>query len=342
MALVVLAAGVLVSACGSGGPGGSGGSGGAGGFGGGTGLTAALSRVADTGNTRSQIYYDHTAALVAVAGKRLSAAGYSTLVGMGAGALQADEPLLQSQAGIQLTSEQYAISAGSPPRVVGFLAGGQNAAQVTRDLTRQGWKRRGDLLVMLPLNLLNSLDGSTGGALSLVEPTGSDVIYGNQRADLSEAEAPSGTTLAQDPLVSALATCLGNVAAAEIVSGYPGPAVKPAELAVGVSTPASNSAAPHVVACAAWSSPGAASGYAANLRRALSSGSSVSAGERWSALLRHASVTSIGGRQNVVGWQAQAPGRALAVFQLIDNEDLPALPDCGRLSRAAAARVIGC
>jgi hypothetical protein len=324
------ALGALVCACGSGGSGG------------GTGLTAALSRVADTSNTRSQIYYDDTAALVELAGKRLAGTGYAPLRGLGAGGLQSAIPELQSQADINVFDEQYAISTGTPPAVVGVLAGGQNAAQVTKDLTKQGWKRHGSQLVMLPLNLSNSLAGATAGTIARVQPSGSDVIYGMQAASLSQAGSPPGKTLAQNPLISALANCLGHVVAAGIFSNYTGPPQKPAAVAVGVTSPASNASVPHAVACVAWPSSGAASRYAANLRKALSGGSSLTLNERWSALLSHASVTSIGGSQNVVEWQAQTPGSALAVFNMIDREDLPALPDCTHVPPAAQAHIIGC
>lgn len=329
-ALAVVAAGALVSACSSGGSGA------------GSGLTAALSRIADTSNTRSSIDYDNTAALVALAGKRISGKGYATLTGSGAAILQSAIPELQSQAAINMFDEQYSISAGQPPSVLGVLAGGQNSAQVTKGLTKQGWKKQGNQLVMLALNLENQLDSATGGQLARVQPSGSDVIYGMAQANLSQAGSPSGTTLAQDPLISAVANCLGNVVAAEITGKYSGPAQKPAAVAVGISSPSSSTAAPHVVACVAWPSSAAASKYAANLRKVLSSGFSPELDERWSAVLSHASVTSIGGSQNVVEWQAQTPGRAEEAFQLIESENLPALPDCSHLTRAQAAQVIGC
>jgi hypothetical protein len=315
LAAGAVAAGALVSACGSGG----------GGSGGGTGLDAALSRVADNSNTRSLVLYDDTAALVKLAGKRLGT-GYGPLAGTGAGGLQSYFAVIQGQAGLRPLDEHYAISAGSPPAAVGILVGGQNADQVTRGLTRQGWKRDGARLVMLPLNLSNPLDGETAGWLSQVQPTGSDVIYGQPQADLRQAGAPAGPTLAQNPQISALANCLGDVVAAAILAVYnTGAAVKPA-VAVGVSRPASNAAVPHAVACVAWPSSDAASRYAANLRQALASGKSLASNQPWSAIVRRASVTIVGGGQNVVEWQAQTPRSPLIVFQMIFNKDLPALP----------------
>jgi hypothetical protein len=59
-------------------------------------------------------------------------------------------------------------------------------------------------------------------------------------------------------------------------------------------------------------------------------------------LLTHPSVASIGGSQNIVQWQADTPRRADQIFQMYLNQDLPALPGCARLPKAAASTVIGC
>jgi hypothetical protein len=314
--LAVAAAGAL-AACGSGGGAASGG---------GTGLEAALSRLADTSNNRSLITYDDTAALVKLSGNTLSATGYAPLIGNGVGSLIADASTVQSLAGINLLGEQYGISAGVPPATVGVVAGGQNAALVTRKLVGQGWKRQGQRLVMLPLNLNNELDGETTGLLSLVQPTGSDVVFGLPKGNLSQAGTPAGETLEQDPRISALASCLGNVVAADITNEDPFTTLKPSEVAAGVTTPASNAAVAHAVVCVAWPSSGTAARYTSALRQALATGSSQRTRERWSAMLRDASVTTIGGSQNVVQWQAQTPQGALTVLDMVDSADLPGLP----------------
>jgi hypothetical protein len=53
-------------------------------------------------------------------------------------------------------------------------------------------------------------------------------------------------------------------------------------------------------------------------------------------------VTSIGGSQDIVQWQADTPRRADQIFQMYLNRDLPALPYCARLPKVAQSRVIGC
>jgi hypothetical protein len=221
--------------------------------------------------------------------------------------------------------EQYAISAGGVPRDVGVLDGGQDASLVTKDMMDQGWIQYGTRLAMEPLNVSNNLDGETAGSISQVQPSGSDVIFGNTQADLSQAGSPRGTTLARDPVISALANCLGDVVAATFMSGFQGPALKPAEFAVGVTRPASKTTVPRAVFCAAFASSGAASQFTADLRQALSSGLSQGFNEQWSHILRQASVTSVGGTQHVVRWRAQTPGNAAEVFSLV-YDDLPALP----------------
>jgi hypothetical protein len=55
----------------------------------------------------------------------------------------------------------------------------------------------------------------------------------------------------------------------------------------------------------------------------------------------HGSVTSIGG-QNIVQWQAGTPRRADQILRMYLIGDLPALPYCAKLPKAAQSRVIGC
>jgi hypothetical protein len=85
---------------------------------------------------------------------------------------------------------------------------------------------------------------------------------------------------------------------------------------------------------------GAAARYSADLQRILASGSSPVTGVRYSVLLRHASVTNADGSQHLVEWQADTLNSAELVFEMADQVDLPALPDCPRLSRHA--HVPGC
>jgi hypothetical protein len=310
---------------------------------GGSGLEMALSHVADTANTRSQILYDDTAELVQLVGRNPgSATGFGALRGWGASLLSTMAYLLPGDTGINLFNESYAVSAGSPPDTLSLLDGGQSASLVTSRMTRLGWKRSGARLIGPPSLTADPTVSQYAQYMPQVLPSGSDVVVGSSAADLGQIGTPSGPTLAADPRISGLAQCLGNVVAAGIFSGGDLGGGKPAAVAVGVSQPASSTAVPHAVVCVAWSSQAEAANYAAELRQALSSGVSPETDERYSAVLLHPSVTSVGGSQHVVEWQADTPANASLVFLMIEQVDLPALPDCGALTPLARARVPGC
>jgi hypothetical protein len=310
---------------------------------GGTGLETALSHVADTPGTRTQISYDDTAALVRLSGTDPgSTKGFALLRGWGASSLATVMVYLAHDTGISLFGEDYAITAGNPPRALTLLHGGQNASLVTSSLTKLGWKQNGGMLVG------PAFPGGSGKAsnyslqLHVVQANGSDVTFGGSDADLSQIGSPSGSTLAGDPLIGALASCLGDVVAAQVQVGGDLGDGNPVAVAVGVAAPASNAATPHVVACVAWPGQAGAAQYAADVRKALSSGSSLATNQPFSALLSHPSVTSIGGSQNIVQWQADTPSRADLIFQMYVDRDLPGLPYCAKVPAAARSRVIGC
>lgn len=317
------------------------------GGGGGSGLQTALGRIANTSNNRSQIYYDDTAALVKLAGANpASTKGFAPLRGLGSSGLASLAAELPGPTGIKLLGESYSISAGTQPDDVSLLSGGQDTAKVTSDLRKLGWKQE-DGRLAAP-SLASTSGNALGGTLSVfmdqVSASGSDVIFGGAGAKLGQAGSPGGQTLAQDPMISALAGCLGNVVAAWIGSYGTGPQLRPApsEVAAGLLSPASNSAVPRAVGCAAWPTAAAASTYQRDLTRALASGMSVSRGERFASLLTHVSVRDVGGPDHVVSWQASTPGAAQLVIQLVASSDLPGLPDCQRLSPQAAAHEPGC
>lgn len=308
----------------------------------GTGLESALSHVADTASTRNQVWYDNTAELVALAGGNpASQKGFAPLRGNGAYPLVDTFSQLPSDTGINVFNENYAISAGLPPHALSLVHGGQNASTVTSRMTKLGWKKEGGKLVAPSPQGANPDAALYALNMGQVQPSGSDVVFGGSGADLSQIGSPSGSTLASDPRISALAGCLGNVVAAGLFSGGHLGGKNPAAVAIGVGQPASNTGTPHAVVCAAWSTQAQATQYAADVRSALSSGVSPVTDQRYSSYLRNASVTSVGGSQHVVEWQADTPGNSSRVIQMVSDFDLPALPDCSRLP-AAAARVTGC
>jgi hypothetical protein len=312
---------------------------------GGTGLDTALATVADTAVTRAQISYDDTAELVRLSGTSPGTTkGFAVLRGWGASSLMDLAAQLSSDTGISVFTEDYAISAGNPPQMVTLLHGGQSASLVTSRLGKLGWKQDNGALSGPPPTGGGGSDVTGLYALQMhvVRADGSDVRLGQSGASIGQLDSPSGSTLASNPLISALAGCLGDVVAAQIQVGGDLGGKSPAAVAIGVRRPASNTATPRAVACVAWSGQAAATQYTADARKALSSGMSLATLQPYSGLLSHASVTSISGSQNIVQWQADTPRRADQVFQMYLNRDLPALPNCSRLPRAAGSTIIGC
>jgi hypothetical protein len=316
--------------------------------GGSSGLQAALGRIANTSGNRSQIWYDDTAELVKLAGASpASAKGFAPLRGIGTSGLVSIAAELAGQTGIKVFGEDYSISAGSPPAAVSLISGGQNASQTASDLTKLGWVKQGSTLLAPSLASTggNDLTGTLSVYLGRVSDSGgSDLVFGGRGADLGQAGSPSGRTLAQDPVIGALASCLGNVVAAWIGTYDAGPQLRPApsEVAVGVLTPASNASVPQAVACTSWPSTTAAGTYQRNLSRALTSGMSFSRGQRFSSLLTQPQVRDVGGPEHVIAWQAGTPGDSQLAFQLVESTDLPGLPDCQRIPPSDWGQYPGC
>jgi hypothetical protein len=311
---------------------------------GGTGLDAALSHVADTPATRVQVSYDDTAELVKLSGNDPgSTKGFAGLLGLGSGALVDLYASLASDTGISLLREDYAVTAGNPPQALTLLHGGQDATLVTSRLTKLGWKQGSGMLTG-PSSPAGDSQAAFLYALQLhvVRAGGADVAFGGSGADLGNIGSPPGSTLAGDPLVSALADCLGDVVAAQVFVGGDLGGRNPVAVAVGVRTPASDAATPRAIACVAWQSQAGAAQYATDARKALSSGLSLATNQPYSAQLAHPSVTNVGGSQHLVQWEADTPGRASLIFQMPLDRDLPGLPYCARLPTAARSRVIGC
>jgi hypothetical protein len=297
----------------------------------------ALARVADTANTRSSIYYDDTAALIQLGGGHpFPRTGVAALATFGASDLAASALYLQHDTGINLSGASYDITAGTIPQTMTLVAGGQDAALVTSSLEKLGWQQDGGQLTLPGSALFGQSPGVNpdvemyGQAIDHARAAGPDVAGGGQPADLGQIGSPPGPTLATDPGIRALASCLGDVVAAQFASGAPF-ASKPGEIAVGVQRPASNAATPRVVACVQWPTQAAADQYAAALRTALAHGGGHIV-KSWSTSFKNASVTVIGDSQHVVEWQASAPGHASLVFLLVEPGDLPALSAVGQPS----------
>jgi hypothetical protein len=318
-------------------------------------LMTALAHVADTANNRSWIWYDDTAAIGPISGAGSSPGyqrkGFASLRGIGTGTSTLESAQAAKDTGIDIYNEGYSISAGTLPRELTLVDGGQNAQVVSTGLGALGWRDNRGTLQAPPLSDFMAPGGKSLAAASYrpildqVKASGSDVKYGDSGTDLDEIGSPSGPTLAGDPLISALANCLGDVVAAEfnVHGSYYGQPVGrgPVEAAIGILRPASNAATPRTVVCAAWQSESAASRYAADVRKAIFSETSITGKQRYPTELTDSTVTVGGGGQHIVEWRADTPTGAATVFGMMQLYDLPALPSC-TLARKAKADAIGC
>jgi hypothetical protein len=290
----------------------------------GSGLETALARIQDTPANQEAIDYDNTAELVSLVGKNPGAdtKGFAPLRGMGAAYLLPS--VVSHDTGLNMFAESYAITVGSLPLLT-LIAGGQDAAGVTGKMTKLGWKKGADGTLTAPSEVSAGGFGGAGQWASLmvkVHAVDSDVLIGgggSTSADLGQIGAPSGPTLADDPIIKGLAGCLGNVVAATISR----PAG--ARAAVGIAAPPSATAVPHAEVCVSWPDQAAADAYAAKARKYLT----------------HASVTNVGGDTHVIKWEADSPN-VQTVFNMMLSFELPGPPNCAKLTPAAAERVIGC
>jgi hypothetical protein len=319
-------------------------------------LLTALAHVADTANNRSWIWYSDTAAIAQIAGTGSSPAyqrkGFGSLRGMGAGTSTLGSAQAAKDTGIDIYNEGFAISAGTLPKELTLVDGGQNELAVTVGMASLGWQDNRGTLTAPPLSGVMAPPGSASfraltyrPILDQVKASGPDVAFGGAGTDLREIGSPSGSTLARDPLIRALANCLGDVVAAEfnVHGSYFGQRVGrgPVEVALGVPRPASNTAMPRAVVCAAWPSEDAAKQYAGDVQAAISSGESITGKQRYATELTNSTVTTLGGVSHIVRWQADTPAGVGTVFGMMQLYDLPALPSCV-LAREAHVRTVGC
>lgn len=309
-----------------------------------TGFRAALAHVAATDTTRAYVSYDDTAALVAVAGKDLAPAAddrahYGQLRGNGVPSLTPYAFVLHDSAGLALFDAKYTISGGMPPNQVGFVSGGQPADQLTKGFTGLGWHQDGNRLVAP--GMADIKDDTLGAAVfSLAQLSAADgnLRYGSQSAKLDDIGGTPAHSLADDPLIGALADCLGPVAAATIDARGTSPAKPhPKAIALGLRAPKQKTDTPHLVACAAFGNADDATSYRDRVRKALTTGTSLASNQPWHELLTSPSVADPTGDQHIVAWQADAPDHANLAVDLLARNDLPALADCSRLPPAIRA-----
>lgn len=319
-------------------------------------LLTALAHVADSASSRSWIWYDDTAAIAQTAGTGsrpgYQPKGFGSLRGIGTGTSTLESAQAAKDTGINIYNEGYSITAGTLPKAMTLIHGGQNPVAVNVSLAALGWQdNRGTLQAPPPsVDMEEPVDSaiarrSYAFTLNQVKPSGPDVKFGNSGTNLDAIGSPSGPTLASDPLIGALANCLGDVVAAEfnVHGSYYGQRVGrgPVEVAIGVLRPASNTATPRTVVCAAWPSENAAKRYAGDVQQAISTETPIAGKQSYSTTFTNVTVTRVGGGQHIVQWQADTRAGVGTVFGMMQLFELPALPSC-QLAREAHVRPIGC
>jgi hypothetical protein len=286
------------------------------------GLAGALNRIAANDTTRQEVNYDDTAAIRALIGDGPVREGFGQLALRGAPNLVNLGNTAETELRLVPLQASYTISAGRPPNTVGVVAGGQKGDEVSGALTKLGWTRDGDRLVAPGLSTAEPNVSRYALALGQVRADGADVVYGSAGAQLSHAGRPSGDTLGGDRRIKALAGCLGDVVAAQIVANRDGEATA---IAVGVLRPAAKTDTPKTVVCVAWGAQQAADGYATRVKDALANGRSQASRQPYAELVRAPEVTTVGGDEHLVRWRGETPGRAALGFQMLATRDLPGL-----------------
>jgi hypothetical protein len=285
-----------------------------------SGLIGALARIAATDNTRLAVNYDDTPALLELAGSDSPRQGFGMLALVGAPNLANLASAIEKDVRLAPRRATYTVSAGQPPNSVGLIAGGQNGEDVSGALTKLGWTRDGDNLVAPSLSSVEQRAASYALQLSQVRVDDAEIVYGSMKAELADAGRPSGPTLADDRRIRALADCLGDVVAAQIVAER---AVGDSSaVAVGVQRPAAKSDPPRSVVCVSWRDQSTAKTYQTEVTAALADGRSLASNREYAELIRSPEVINVGGDEHVVRWRGDTPQTAL-VFRMLAARDLP-------------------
>lgn len=290
------------------------------------GLRKALGRVAVTAETRINITYGDTSALVRLAGKNWEESkGFAPLRAVGLEPLAPYGEQVAKDTAIRPFDASYAIIAGAGTKAVGVISGGQRGEQVTEAMTKLGWREESSRLLAPDIGVVG---GTTAGQYALafaqMKLDGADLIFGEREADLSGVGKPPGKKLSEDKQIDALVNCLGDVVVAEFDGTGADSVTLPSMIAVGVRRPENATDTPRAVACFSWNSESGADKFATKVSSELNT-AKARTGEKYSDLLKNSKVTKVGGARNVVRWQADTPTDALLALQLLARSDLPGL-----------------
>ncbi|MFB9445467.1 hypothetical protein Dvina_19155 [Dactylosporangium vinaceum] len=271
----------------------------------------ALGRISATDNTRKQIVFSETAAMV-----KLTEGRWSQMSVRGA---QPFGPEME-QFGIVTKAANWSITAGAPPSHVMVIDGGQDTALVKSSLQKLGYTLDGDIL-KAPTDYNEALTASIAPLLPQARVTGSDVLVAGRSGTFTDVTTDAGTSLAADARVKAIVDCLGDVVTADIYTTFKAvPAV-----AVGVRRPQTSAATAQAVVCTAWTSTDAAKVAASQQENAYATGSSRRSQKAYNSMYSTVTVKVLDGPQHLVQVLSTA-GSPSYVFDQLNTRDLPGVP----------------
>ncbi|AYY14403.1 hypothetical protein EF847_18615 [Actinobacteria bacterium YIM 96077] len=173
---------------------------------GGTALEESLSRFRADESTRSYVEFGNASRIDELSGGTVDGT-WGSLAGLGSGALFQHRTELPDELAIHPSEAESAITTGQPPAALTLLQGGQDGDEITSAANDAGWT--GDDVLTLDDLGTNPL----AVTIPQIVPLAEDVAVGSAEADMSIVDT-DGDTLAADPLVSELASCLGDVVGA--------------------------------------------------------------------------------------------------------------------------------
>jgi len=292
------------------------------------GLLGALGQVRATDSTRLYVEYGDLAAIRRLSGTdqdKTDRDRFLGISGTGFSNLAPSAVPMTEDLRFDPSAMDEALVAGQPPDWVGVLWGDYDVEALDRELADRGipsaaalggtrWRSGADreLRVEGPLTGI-----ARTNELNNLRTAPDSFIYAPARAGLDWAVLPGADTLADDPVLAALAGCLGDVVAAVFVR----PEEDPTAYAVGVRAP--SAAEVTDVACLAPTDAGTATRLRDRVEGELADGSAPSTRQPWSELLPDASVDVVDGA--VVRIEAKPVGPVGRVLQMLFNRDLAAL-----------------
>lgn len=187
-----------------------------------SGLVAALSKVRATDSTRKYVAYGNLGAIRTLA--EVDPARFMTLQVFGAGGLGPWSPLISQDLGFDPLSFQESLSAGVPADWAEILWGNYDVHAVNDRFAAFGIERSdSDGMTTWTVDADNRNRDPGPFAMiagekkfNIVRTQPGSFTYAIRRDTLAWITDPGEHTLAKDPTIEALATCLGDVVAAVI------------------------------------------------------------------------------------------------------------------------------